>query len=109
MLDYLLHEDSAPINSVKVPHATKSLELKAQKTNEISQMKAMDMLGSQFSKKEDRIQAVADGYLKAGQFKEYCLALCQLNEWEKSLSFAPLVSMEFWQELSEQYADYELA
>lgn len=40
---------------------------------------------------------------KLGQFKRYCETLCNLGEWEKALSIAPAVGLDYWQSLNRRY------
>jgi hypothetical protein len=45
-------------------------------------------------------------YLRAGNFREYCETLVELNEYNKALAFAPGVGIEYWQDLSQRHAVY---
>ena len=39
-----------------------------------------------------------------GNFEKFCEIQINLGKWEKALSFAPAVSMEYWQSLVERYS-----
>ena len=61
------------------------------------------MMNTQFAKKEDRLAEAARNYIRTGQFREYCNIQFKLGNYSKALAFAPAVSIEFWQELSEEH------
>lgn len=41
-----------------------------------------------------------------GHLEKYCEILTELGQWEKALAVAPSVSIQFWRELSNRYADH---
>ncbi len=72
------------------------------KANKLKKASGMQMYNTQFAKKEDRLREVAKIQLRSGQFREYCETLFEMGEFEKAMAFAPAVSIEYWQELSER-------
>lgn len=56
----------------------------------------MQLYNTQFAKKEDRLEEAARLYLRSGNFKEYCEILFELGQYDKALSFAPAVGIEYW-------------
>jgi hypothetical protein len=55
---------------------------------------------------EKRLREAAVTHLRLGHIKEYCDILVELHEWEKAISIAPSVSMEYWQSLANKYSLY---
>jgi len=37
---------------------------------------------------------------------DFCEVQCELGNWKKAMAFAPAVSIEYWQELSERYTKH---
>ena len=60
----------------------------------------MQLLNTQFAKKEDRLEEVAKYFLSCGKIKEYCEVHFELGNYAKAMAFAPAVSIEYWQELA---------
>lgn len=58
--------------------------------------KGMEMNGTAFAKKEDRLKEAASTYLKCGRFRDFCEMQCELGNWKKAMAFAPAVSIEYW-------------
>lgn len=56
-------------------------------------------------RRDDRLQEAARIYLKLGNLQQYCEILVELGQWEKALSVAPGVSLEYWKSLCDKYAD----
>ncbi len=67
-----------------------------EKALKLQKASGMQMYNTQFAKKEDRLREVAKIQIRSGQFRDYCETLFQLEEYEKALSFAPAVSIEYW-------------
>ena len=63
----------------------------------------MKMLGTQLSKKEDRLNEAANLMLKSGNFQEYCEIQMQLGNYEDCIAYAPKVSMQYWKECVQKY------
>ena len=42
----------------------------------------------------------------AGNIRAYCDIMIVLNEWERALSVAPGVSLQYWKELAVKYGEY---
>eukprot|EP00002_Diphylleia_rotans_P021101 TRINITY_DN4105_c0_g1_i5.p1 TRINITY_DN4105_c0_g1~~TRINITY_DN4105_c0_g1_i5.p1 ORF type:complete len:1200 (+),score=232.65 TRINITY_DN4105_c0_g1_i5:718-4317(+) len=57
-------------------------------------------------KREDRVRLAASNFLKAGHTQRYCELMVELGEWEKAVSMAPAVSLEYWKSLSAKYATH---
>ena len=56
------------------------------------------------NKEKDRLNDLANIYLKVGKFEKFCEIQSKVGNWEKALCFAPAVSYEYWQSLIEKYA-----
>lgn len=56
------------------------------------------------NKEKDRLIELADLNFKIGNFEKFCEIQIKLGKWEKALSFAPAVSMEYWESLVEKYS-----
>ena len=63
----------------------------------------MQMVNTQFAKKEDRLLEAAKCHLRVGNFKEYCEIHFELGNYKKAMAFAPSVSIEYWQELAQRH------
>ena len=59
-----------------------------------------------FKKMSDKILESAKIYLKLGEFEYYCEALVKVDKWERALAFAPAVSYEYWQNLTQRYTEH---
>jgi hypothetical protein len=55
--------------------------------------------------REEALSTAAETYLKLGNIKKYCEIMIELEHWEKALSVAPAVSIEYWRELTGRYGD----
>ncbi|XP_069128955.1 WD repeat-containing protein 17-like [Argopecten irradians] len=60
------------------------------------------------SAKEENIRKAAQIQIRVGNVQRYCELMVELGEWEKALSVAPGVSMEYWQSLAKRYTAYLL-
>jgi len=87
------------IHSAQLPNAMQARAEKLQKAS------GMSMIGTQYAKKEDRLKEAANVMLKSGRFRDFCEIQCQLGNWKKAMAFAPAVSIEYWQELSERHTE----
>ena len=63
----------------------------------------MQMINTQYAKKEDRLQEAAKNHLRVGNFREFCEIQFELGNYKKAMAFAPSVSIEYWQELAERH------
>lgn len=54
--------------------------------------------------KEQRLQKAAMLYLRTGRVKQYCETMIMLGFYDKALAAAPLVSLQYWRELSRKRA-----
>ena len=41
-----------------------------------------------------------------GDFENYCESMVKIGKWEKALALAPAVSKDYWQHLSQRYAEH---
>lgn len=57
-------------------------------------------------KKCERISDAAKLFLQIGEFKLYCECLISNNDWDRALAFAPSVSYQYWENVSNRYADF---
>jgi hypothetical protein len=64
----------------------------------------MQLLNTQWAKKEDRLEEVAKISLSCGNIREFCEIHFELGNYAKAMAFAPGVSIEYWQELAERRA-----
>jgi hypothetical protein len=93
------------LEELKVLHCAQlGLVMKAQ-ANHYHQSHGMQLLNTQFSKKEDRLQEAAKLYMRSGNFKGFCEVQFELGNYKKALAFAPQVSIEYWQELANRHAE----
>ncbi len=68
----------------------------------------MQLLNTQFSKREDRLEEAAKLHLSCGDIKQYCEIHFELKNYAKAMAFAPAVSIDYWQELAERRAALSL-
>ena len=64
----------------------------------------MQLLNTQFAKKEDRLKEAARLYMKLGRIRDFCEIQFEMKNYKKALAFAPGVCIEYWQELCERHA-----
>lgn len=76
------------------------------KAKELEATKGKRILGK--TKIEAALKEAALLYLKMGDIRQYCDVMVQIGAWEKALSVAPAVSMEYWHELALQFAEKQL-
>uniref|UniRef100_A0A669PUM3 WD repeat domain 17 n=1 Tax=Phasianus colchicus TaxID=9054 RepID=A0A669PUM3_PHACC len=55
--------------------------------------------------KKERLKEAAEIHLRLGQVQRYCELMVELGEWDKALSVAPGVSMQYWRKLMQRRAD----
>ena len=51
----------------------------------------------------EQLKEAAKLYLKIGKVRNYCEIMCEVGEWEKALSVAPSVSIDYWKDLTAKY------
>ncbi|XP_030837047.1 WD repeat-containing protein 17 [Strongylocentrotus purpuratus] len=62
--------------------------------------------GAQSSRlREEKVREAARLHMKLGEVQRYCELMVELGEWEKALAVAPGISMEYWKQLAERYAE----
>ena len=57
------------------------------------------------SQRDAKLIQAAVEHMKLGKVREYCDLLVEAGQWERALSAAPLVGMEFWRSLCLRVAD----
>ena len=62
--------------------------------------------GSLSSKIVEKLKEAAVIYARMGEFEKYCGLMLEIGEWTKAIAMAPMVSMEFWENLNNRYADF---
>mmetsp|Transcript_38676 Transcript_38676/g.28546 ORF Transcript_38676/g.28546 Transcript_38676/m.28546 type:complete len:172 (-) Transcript_38676:1373-1888(-) len=104
-MDLMLNLDHDPLPpSLRVLHcAALPLDFKS-RALKLKKATGMAMLNTQFAKKEDRLAEAAKLFLRNGMVREFCETMMVLEQYEKALAFAPIVSIEYWQELAERHA-----
>ncbi|XP_071786517.1 WD repeat-containing protein 17-like [Asterias amurensis] len=101
--DSLLAEDY----SKGILHAKHLVKFKASEAQELEMVKMVrNTSGTGAKVKEEKLREAASIHIRLGQVQRYCELMVEIHEWEKALSVAPAVSMEYWRKLSERYADY---
>eukprot|EP00658_Telonema_sp_P-2_P071489 TRINITY_DN6074_c0_g1_i1.p1 TRINITY_DN6074_c0_g1~~TRINITY_DN6074_c0_g1_i1.p1 ORF type:complete len:485 (-),score=115.62 TRINITY_DN6074_c0_g1_i1:334-1788(-) len=71
--------------------------------SEIAELQNVRVSGAK--KKEEQLREIASMHLELGHVRQFCQVMVQLEDWDQALAFAPGVSIEFWRELSMQYAE----
>ncbi|XP_052537528.1 WD repeat-containing protein 17 isoform X1 [Tympanuchus pallidicinctus] len=54
---------------------------------------------------KETLKEAAEIHLRLGQVQRYCELMVELGEWDKALSVAPGVSMQYWKKLMQRRAD----
>ena len=58
------------------------------------------------ARKEDRNLQAAEIMMRVGNLRQYCENMKAAGCWEKAISVAPAVSLDYWAALSQQYAKH---
>lgn len=87
----------------RVLHISDMARAYESKANELLTVNRFTMLGTMMIKKRDRQMTAAKIFFKLGKYKKFCDIMMQIGEHEKALSFAPLVSLQYWQKCMEKY------
>jgi hypothetical protein len=106
ILDLISNVDFRPhsrLQELKVLHAFQIALAMKDQAKFLNKAHGMQMLNSQFSKKEDRLHEAARLFLRSGNFRDYCEVQFELGEYNKAMAFAPAVGIEYWQELAERH------
>jgi len=45
-------------------------------------------------------------FVQITEFILYCECLISNNDWDRALAFAPFVSYQYWEDVSNKYADF---
>ena len=93
---------SGRLQDLKVLHCSQIAIALREKALMLKKASGMQMYNTQFAKKEDRLREIAKIQIRSGQFRDYCETLFELGDYDKALSFAPAVGIEYWQELAER-------
>ena len=96
-------EDLQCISEHEVVHAALLGKVAKAKGERLRDARGMEMINTVHAKKEDRLQEAAKQFLLAGEMREYCEIMFALGSYKKALAFAPSVSIEYWQELTERH------
>ncbi|KAL3878905.1 hypothetical protein ACJMK2_031231 [Sinanodonta woodiana] len=87
-----------------VKHLSKFKSSEAQELEMIKMSKFGGGIGSR--SKEDRLKEAAGIHIKLGNIQRYCELMVELGEWEKAISVAPGVSIEYWKDLATRYTKF---
>ncbi|XP_067950044.1 WD repeat-containing protein 17-like [Watersipora subatra] len=93
-----------PSYSKGIVHMKHLAGYKRSEANEL-EMAIQSYTGGQIGapSKQERIQRLAESYLKLGNIEKYCNLMIENEEWERALSVAPAVSEKFWRSLLDRY------
>ena len=58
--------------------------------------------------KDERLGEAAELHMLCGNTMKYCELLTQIGDWQKALSLAPGVSIEYWRELCRRFISFTL-
>ncbi|XP_028402254.1 WD repeat-containing protein 17-like [Dendronephthya gigantea] len=84
-------------------HIKHLLQIKYSEAQELETVKMSGFSGSR--KKNDKLKAAANIHVKIGHMQRYCELMVEMGEWDKALSFAPGVSLDYWKSLMERRAN----
>ncbi|XP_038063248.1 WD repeat-containing protein 17-like [Patiria miniata] len=102
--DSLLPDDY----SKGIMHAKHLIKFKASEAQELEMVKMTrpTSSGTGVKGREDKLREAANVHIRLGQVQRYCELMVEIHEWEKALSVAPAVSMDYWKKLTERYANF---
>ncbi|XP_022109388.1 WD repeat-containing protein 17-like [Acanthaster planci] len=102
--DSLLPDDY----SKGIMHAKHLVKFKASEAQELEMARMARPCSTMTSAKgrEEKLREAASIHIRLGQVHRYCELMVEIHEWEKALSIAPAVSMDYWRKLSERYANF---
>ncbi|XP_047126670.1 WD repeat-containing protein 17 isoform X1 [Hydra vulgaris] len=86
-----------------IMHALHLVKYKAAEAQELEMAKSNFSKGIASKKKKEMLLKAANIYISIGQLEKYCEIMVELNQWERALSVAPGVSIEYWQFLMQRY------
>ncbi|XP_060065865.1 WD repeat-containing protein 17-like [Ylistrum balloti] len=91
-----------------IMHRKHLLKFKMAEAQELEMVK-MSKSGSLGSSiKEEKLRKAAQAHIRVGNVQRYCELMVELGEWQKALSVAPGVSIEYWHSLAKRYTAYLL-
>ncbi|EPY29506.1 hypothetical protein STCU_04515 [Strigomonas culicis] len=67
---------------------------RAKKANEKAHGKTVAAAGSAYRK--ERLRESAEDLLRTGQLEEYCSVMMEIEEWDRAIAMAPVLSREYW-------------
>ena len=105
ILNSTLNNKPCPPNNQVLP-VGELAEAFRSRAQELESASGMAFLGSALAKKEDRLQEAAKINMKLGNVQNYCELMVKVGKWERALAFAAGVSMEYWQNVAQRYAQF---
>ncbi|XP_021348279.1 WD repeat-containing protein 17-like [Mizuhopecten yessoensis] len=91
-----------------IMHCKHLLKFKMSEAQELEMVKMSKAGALGSSVKEEKIRRAAQLHIQVGNIQRYCELMAELGEWEKALSVAPGVSMEYWHSLAKRHTAYLL-
>jgi hypothetical protein len=89
---------------MKTSHSGSLIHKTIEKAKFLRSASGMQLLNSKFSNKKECLEETARMYLSCGRIKDYCEVQFEIGNYAKAMSFAPAVSIEYWQELADRRA-----
>ncbi|XP_072171647.1 WD repeat-containing protein 17-like [Diadema setosum] len=86
-----------------IMHIKHLIKFKSSEAKELEMAKVRGQ-GSSYRAREEKVREAAMLHMKLGEVQRYSELMVELGEWEKALSVAPAVSLDYWKELAERYA-----
>jgi len=105
ILNSALNGKPCPPNNQVLP-VGELAEAYRSRAQELESASGMAFLGSALAKKEDRLQEAAKINMKLGNVQNYCELMIKVGKWERALAFSAGVSMEYWQNVAQRYAQF---
>ena len=105
ILNSILNSKPCPPNNQVLPVAELAEAFRS-RAQELESASGMAFLGSALAKKEDRLQEAAKIHMKLGNVQNYCELMIKVGKWERALAFSAGVSMEYWQNVAQRYAQF---
>nr|XP_054754623.1 WD repeat-containing protein 17-like [Lytechinus pictus] len=99
--DSLLPEDY----SKGIMHKKHLIKFRSSEAKELELAKLGGRGGQTSRLREEKVREAAVLHMKLGETQRYCELMVELGEWEKALAIAPGVSMDYWKQLAERYAE----
>lgn len=87
----------------RILHQSNIIHYLESKAKELESVKSKKASGIGVARKNERLKEAALVYLKQGNIRQYCELMIEVGEWDKALSVAPAVSLDYWREISVKY------